>query len=57
VVGAPGGSGGQAGGAIDGVVRDEQGAVLPGAVLTIRNVATGTARAGTQAELAARLVW
>jgi hypothetical protein len=34
----------QAGAAIDGTVKDEQGAVLPGATVTIRNVETGFER-------------
>src|SRR5262249_8858659 len=34
----------QTGAAIDGVVKDEQGAVLPGATVTIRNVDTGFER-------------
>jgi hypothetical protein len=35
---------GQTGAAIDGVIKDEQGAVLPGATLTIRNVESGVER-------------
>src|SRR5438094_8310364 len=35
----------QTGAVIDGVVKDEQGAVLPGATVTIRNVDTGFERA------------